>query len=91
MSNGTKIAIGLILVLGLAVAYFVAPWSDRTDTVICKAMYGRARTAADTAVVDGSIAVKERGRGLAVPTPTCGELLHRGAGAVSPVRADSAT
>jgi hypothetical protein len=78
MSPTTRIALVLIVLLGLVVGYFSLGLRDRTDQTLCESLYLQARTRADSAVIDQREAPMERGRREgAVGIPTCGELRNR--------------
>jgi hypothetical protein len=66
------------LILG---AFFVyQTWGrDVVDGHLCAEEYARARSAADSTLIDARAPVRNRGRGeLANPIPTCGELRRLG-------------
>jgi hypothetical protein len=75
VSTGARVALVLILLGGLVVAYLSTTWNDLADRSLCDSMYSQARTFADSAAVDQRTAPRERGRRAGtVGTPTCGEL-----------------
>jgi hypothetical protein len=76
MDNRARLAFAVVLVLGAVGVYFLTSLRDNLETGACEARYRRARTASDTAMIDLQRAPMERGRGGAMPVPTCGELRH---------------
>ena len=88
MSLRTGIALVLVILAGVLFTILEQPARDASDAVLCAQMYARARTAADTAQVDRSIANRARGSGgqTRSAAATCGEL-RRASGPASAPRA----
>jgi hypothetical protein len=81
-----RVVLGILalILLGLAVGRLATPYGDREDAVACQALYGRAKTAEDTARVDVSRSPRERGRQYRTPVRTCGELRRAGVPPLKP-------
>ena len=75
MTNGARVVLGVIVVLGGLVAIVAPRYLRASDWTICQQMYQAARSPAESLAVDIAVARRNRSRGeYAGAIAACGEL-----------------
>ena len=79
MSRRTILTVLGFVVVVVAIALWETRWRDFEEGHLCAEQYARAKSAADSGVIDAHAPIRNRGSGeFTGPNLTCGELRRVG-------------